>query len=48
MLVVSHINLLQIHVSTYALLAVLERTIRFLAVVDVVLEQYNNCPPNNK
>ena len=27
---------------------VLERTVRFLTTVDVVLEQYNNCLPNNK
>ena len=48
MLVVSHINLLHIHVSTYALLAMLEKTVRFLTAVDAVLEQHNNCPPNNK
>ena len=27
---------------------VLERTVRFLTTVDVVLEEYNNCLPNSK
>ena len=29
-------------------LIVLERTVRFLTTVDGVLEEYNNCLPNNK
>ena len=27
---------------------VLEKTVRFLTTVNVVLEEYNNCLPNNK
>ena len=38
MLVVSHINLLHIHVSTYAKnVVVLARTVRFLTAVEFVL-----------
>ena len=57
MFVVSHVNILHIHTSTYpnndywcglSLSVVLERTVRFLTTVDVVLEEYNNCLPNNK
>ena len=32
----------------FILLAVLERTVRFLTTVDVVLEEYNNYLPNKK
>ena len=32
----------------FILLVVLERTVRFLTTVDFVLEEYNNCMPNNK
>ena len=47
MFVVSHINLVHIHVSTYpkkmitdaVYLVVLEKTVRFLTTVDVVLEE---------
>ena len=59
MFVVSHVNLLYStysypHLSKKGLLmqfilsVVLERTVRFLATVDFVLEEYNNCLPNNK
>ena len=56
MFVVSHVNLLHIHVSTYPKMitdvvlingsAALKRTVRFVAIVDVVLEEYNSCLPN--
>ena len=54
---VSHLNLLHIRVSTYPkndywclfiLSVVLERTVRFAATVDAVLEDYNSCLENNK
>ena len=51
MLVVSHVNLLH---STYSCLQLSkkmitdERTFTFLTTADVVLEEYNNCRPNNK
>ena len=58
MLIVSHVNLLHIHVSTYPkkwllmrfiLSVVLEGTVRFLTIViNVVLEEYNNCLSTNK
>ena len=55
MFIVSHVNLQHIHVSTYSkndywcgLSVVLERTVRFLTTIDAVLEEYNNCLPNNK
>ena len=32
----------------FILSVVLERTVKFLATVDFVLEEYNNCLPNNK
>ena len=58
MFIVSYLSLLQIHVSTYPkkdkilmrfiLSVVLERTVRFLTTLGVVLEEYNNCLPNNK
>ena len=34
--------------DTVYLSVVLERTVRFLTTVDVVLEEYNSCLPNNK
>ena len=46
MFVVSHVNLLQIHLSKkwllmwFILSVVFERTVRFLTSVDVVLEEY--------
>ena len=56
MFVVSHVNLLHIHVSTYPKMitdvvlingsAALKRTVRFVAIVDVVLEEYNSRLPN--
>ena len=56
MFVVSHVNLPHIHVSTYPkndidaiiLSVVLERTVRLVATVNAVLEEYNSCLPNNK
>ena len=57
MFAVSHVNLLHIHVSTYPkkllliwfiLSVVLGKTVRFLTIVDFVLEEYNNWLPNNK
>ena len=53
MLVVSHVNSC-LHLSKkwlliqFILSAVLESAVRFLTTVDVVLEEYNNCLPNNK
>ena len=32
----------------FILSVVLERMVRFVATVDVVLEEYNRCLPNNK
>ena len=32
----------------FILSVVLERTVTFVATVDVVLEEYNSCQPNNK
>ena len=32
----------------FILSIVLDRMVRFLPTVDVVLEEYNNCLPNNK
>ena len=32
----------------FILSVVLERMVRFLTTVDVVLEEYNNCLPKNK
>ena len=32
----------------FILSVVLKRTVRFVATVDVVLEEINNCLPNNK
>ena len=53
MFVESHINsCLQLSkkwlLMRFILSVVLERTVRFLTTVDVVLEEYNNCLPNNK
>ena len=57
MFVVSHVNLVLLHVSTYSkndywcgwsVSVVLERTVRFLTTVGVVLEEYSNCLPNKK
>ena len=53
MFIVSHINL-RLHLSKKLLLmqfilsVVLERMVRFLATVHVVLEEYNNCLRNKK
>ena len=55
--VVSHVYVLHIHVSTipkmillmrFILSVVLERTVRFVVTLDVVLEDNNSCLPNNK
>ena len=32
----------------FILSVMLERTVRFLTAVDVMLEEYNNCLPNDK
>ena len=53
MFVVSHVNLLHIHVpkmitDVVYLTVMLERTVRFAATADVVLEDYNSCLQNNK
>ena len=32
----------------FILSVVLERAVRFLTIVDVVLKEYNNCVPNNR
>ena len=55
MFFVSNVNLLHIYVSTYpkndywcGLSYQLERTDRFASSVDIVLEDYTNCLPNNK
>ena len=34
--------------ARFILLVVLERMVRFLTTVNVVLEEYDNCLPNNK
>ena len=34
--------------ARFILLVVLERMVRFLTTVKVVLEEYDNCLPNNK
>ena len=57
MFAVFHVNLLHIFIyppipkmimMRFILSVVLEKTVRFLTTVDVVLEEYNNCLPNNK
>ena len=34
--------------AVYLISVVLTRTVRLLTTVDVVLEEYNDCLPNNK
>ena len=54
---VSHVNSVDLHIPTYpkndywcglSVSELLERMVRFLTTVDVVLEEYNNCLPNKK
>ena len=54
MFVLSHVNLLHIDISKkwllmrFILLEALERTVRFLTTVGIVLEGDNSCLSNNK
>ena len=53
MFAMSHVNLLHMHIQKMItdaahLSVVYERIVRFLTTVDVVLEEYDNCLPNNK
>ena len=53
MFVVSHVNSCLQQSKKWLLMrfilsGVVERTVRFLTTVDVVLGKYNNCMPNNK